>query len=85
MLVGNPPFETNSLDDTYNLILQCNYRLPDSISYHAKDLIRLLLHPDPACRSLSADILNHAFFKNGHIPYSLSPSCAQVSPNYTEN
>ena len=41
-LVGRPPFETQSYNKTYDLILQCSFEFPPevSISSSAQDLIR---------------------------------------------
>lgn len=40
MLIGKPPFETDSVEDTYSRILRCDYDFPiGCISESAQDLI----------------------------------------------
>jgi len=42
-LIGKPPFKGNSNYETFQLIQSGSLNLPDSLSIHAKDLIRKLL------------------------------------------
>lgn len=46
MLIGKPPFETDSLEETYKRIALCDYYFPNSIyiSKRAQDLIAQLVH-----------------------------------------
>jgi len=47
LLIGHPPFETESLKQTYERILGNIYTFPNNISEEAQTFIRKLLHPDP--------------------------------------
>ena len=50
LLVGQPPFETSTLKETYSRIADNVYTVPDTLSTSAGALIRTLLHPSPANR-----------------------------------
>jgi serine/threonine protein kinase len=43
LLVGKPPFETQTLKDTYKRIRANEYHVPSRVGQSAKNLIRLLL------------------------------------------
>ncbi len=43
LLVGKPPFETQTLKDTYKRIKNNEYHVPSRVGYNAKNLIRKLL------------------------------------------
>lgn len=62
MLVGRPPFETNSLKETYERIKRCDYRLPSAMKPTAASLIHSMLQPDPKKRPTVREILNSEFF-----------------------
>ncbi|KAL3080979.1 hypothetical protein niasHS_012707 [Heterodera schachtii] len=66
LLVGNPPFETETLEDTYNRIKANQYTIPPKIGKDAAALITHLLEPDPAKRPRVTEILNSQFFTDGH-------------------
>jgi len=46
-LVGKPPFEAETNNDTYRRITRVDLRFPSHLSTDAKDLISLLLRKDP--------------------------------------
>jgi polo-like kinase 1 len=52
LLIGRPPFETNSLKETYSWIKKCEYKIPPTsqVSNSAIRIIRATLQPDPKCR-----------------------------------
>lgn len=85
MLVGQPPFETASLKETYTRIVNNKYTIPLQLSEPARKLIRQLLHPQPESRMLIDKINNHEFFKNGYTPNSLSPICVFATPVFNNN
>ncbi|VDN59876.1 unnamed protein product [Dracunculus medinensis] len=67
MLIGKPPFETDSVEDTYSRILRCDYDFPiGCISESAQDLITKLLHPDMALRLKIPMIKMHRYFDTEH-------------------
>lgn len=62
MLVGQPPFETNTLNETYRRIRANQYSLPAHLSAPAADLITRLLDPVPVRRPSPRVMLQHPFF-----------------------
>lgn len=85
LLVGKPPFETQSLKDTYQKIKRNDYRIPSYISHDARALIARLLQSEPASRPSPTDILQDPFLTGGYLPvklplrYNYSP-CLQGLP-----
>ena len=71
LLVGRPPFETESLKDTYQRIKRNEYRVPSHVSIEARVLITKLLRPDPATRPTTTDILSDPFMTVGYMPSRL--------------
>lgn len=65
LLVGQPPFETDTLKETYSRITSNKYVIPPLISEPARHLIRWFLHPDPNARPRFDQLLNHEFFTSG--------------------
>lgn len=81
MLIGNPPFETKSLNETYTKIANNDYFLSSHLSAPVTSFIRKLLHPLPAMRgnllhhlpgggngNKEEDLLNHEFLCAGREP-----------------
>lgn len=85
MLVGQPPFETSTLAETYSRIAHNMYVIPQWVSRPARSLIRQLLAPDPAHRPTLDQVLKHDFFTSGFMPTSLPPSCCSKAPIFTSN
>ena len=50
LLVGRPPFETQSLKDTYSKIKRNEYHIPSRIGPLARALITRMLQGDPCTR-----------------------------------
>ena len=50
LLVGHPPFETQTLKDTYTKIKKNEYHIPSRIGHQARTLIIAMLQADPASR-----------------------------------
>ena len=70
LLVGKPPFETSSLQDTYLLIKKNEYHIPSArVSSSAKALILRLLKADPSTRPSMTEVLQDPFFTSGEIHY----------------
>ncbi|KAK4317164.1 hypothetical protein Pmani_011744 [Petrolisthes manimaculis] len=79
LLVGQPPFETDTLKETYSRITSNKYVIPPLLSEPARHLIRCFLHPDPNARPRLDQLLNHEFFTTGVVPRTLPASaCTQV-------
>ncbi len=68
LLVGKPPFETESLKDTYQRIKRNEYHIPSHINPEARSLIKRLLRSDPSSRPTAGDILRDPFLTAGFIP-----------------
>ncbi|XP_018018894.1 serine/threonine-protein kinase PLK1 [Hyalella azteca] len=83
LLVGQPPFETDTLKETYSRITNNQYVIPPLVSSHGRSLITALLHPDPKSRPSVPELLRHDFFTKGLFPRSLPTlACTQV-PQFT--
>lgn len=84
LLIGKPPFETNDVKKTYNLIKMNAYSFPDTvrISEPAKSLITRILRTEPTRRPNLEEILDHDFFHMGYsIPQFLPISTLAVPPS----
>ncbi|GAB6022365.1 hypothetical protein CHUAL_006486 [Chamberlinius hualienensis] len=82
MLVGQPPFETVTLKETYIRIMTNNYVIPPLISTWSSNLISSLLHPIPKLRPTLDQLREHEFFSRGYCPNVLSPSCCHTTPRF---
>ncbi|GBN25450.1 Serine/threonine-protein kinase PLK2 [Araneus ventricosus] len=80
MLVGQPPFETSTLNETYYRITTNKYNIPSSVSEPARHLIVKMLQLKPSDRPSLDEILNHKFFHSGYLPVSLPTTCCVTVP-----
>jgi len=62
MVCGYLPFEDQNTKKLYQKILKADYKLPSFLSDDAKDLIHLILNPDPTKRFTIKDIREHAWY-----------------------
>ncbi|KAG8182970.1 hypothetical protein JTE90_013422 [Oedothorax gibbosus] len=85
LLVGNPPFETSTLKNTYSKIKKCDYYLPPRLDRNARLLITKLLHPEPEKRPNADQILMDDFLTCGYIPSRLPTSCLTMQPRFSHN
>ncbi|XP_033254528.1 serine/threonine-protein kinase polo-like [Drosophila miranda] len=85
LLVGQPPFETKSLKDTYSRIKKCEYRVPTYLRKPAADMVISMLQPDPSCRPAIGQLLNYDFLKGSRVPTSLPSSCLAMAPRIALN
>ena len=81
LLVGKPPFETQSLKETYQRIKRNEYYIPSKVSHTAQLLIIKLLRPDPATRPNLRQVLEDEFF-TGFTPNHLPISCLTMAPRF---
>lgn len=81
LLVGKPPFETQSLQDTYKRIKRNEYYIPSKVSHCAQLLIIKLLRPDPSTRPNLGQVLEDEFFK-GFTPNHLPISSLTMAPRF---
>merc|ERR1719283_308197 len=75
LLVGKPPFETQTLKDTYNRIRKNEYHIPSRVGPLANSLIVRLLQDDPSKRPSLDSMLKDDFMLLGYMPVNLPVSC----------
>ncbi len=83
LVFGNPPFESDTVDETYENIKLNRYSFPKHVivSAEVKDLVASLLQLDPAKRPTLEQIINHAFLCPAyHLPEYLPPYTLTVPP-----
>ncbi|CAB4063862.1 PLK1 [Lepeophtheirus salmonis] len=85
LLVGKPPFETQTLKDTYARIKKNEYHVPSRVGPLAKNLITKLLQSDPSKRPAVAEILKDEFMTMAYMPHRLPPSCLTMAPRFDAN
>merc|ERR1719342_954685 len=82
LLVGKPPFETQTLKDTYTKIKKNEYHIPSRVGPLARNLIQRLLQHEPAKRPSVAEILKDDFMTMGYLPHRLPVSCLTMAPRF---
>lgn len=82
LLVGKPPFETESLKETYSRIKKNEYIIPNTIGTLARNVINRMLQSDPTKRPTVAQILADDFMTHGYIPTRLPTSCLSMAPRF---
>ncbi|EZA57678.1 hypothetical protein DMN91_003089 [Ooceraea biroi] len=85
LLVGQPPFDTATLKETYARICNNHYReVDDSIaSRSGQDLIRWLLQSNPELRPSLERVKEHAYLTKEYVPVSLPHTCCYQMPPAT--
>ncbi|KAM8970589.1 serine/threonine-protein kinase PLK4 isoform X1 [Sarcophilus harrisii] len=61
LLIGRPPFDTDTVKNTLNKVVLADYEMPTFLSLEAKDLIHQLLRRNPAERLSLSSVLDHPF------------------------
>lgn len=61
LLIGRPPFDTDTVKNTLNKVVLADYEMPTFLSKEAKDLIHQLLRRNPADRLSLSSVLDHPF------------------------
>lgn len=61
LLVGKPPFDTDTVKNTLNKVVLADYEMPAFLSREAQDLIYKLLRKNPADRLSLSSVLDHPF------------------------
>jgi len=82
LLVGKPPFETQTLKDTYNRIRKNEYHIPSRVGPLANSLIVRLLQDDPSKRPSLDSMLKDDFMLLGYMPVNLPVSCLTMAPRF---
>ncbi|KAF5270466.1 hypothetical protein FQA39_LY08344 [Lamprigera yunnana] len=84
LLLGKPPFETNSLKETYSRIKKCNYKINSNISAPAKNMIMMMLQSEPKLRPKVQELVHYEFLTTGYTPASLPSSCLTMAPRFDQ-
>lgn len=74
-LVGKPPFETDSYEQTYKKIENAQYRIPSFVSPLANDLISKLLVVDPNERLRHENIISHPWIEQNQLTQESILAC----------
>ena len=82
LLVGKPPFETQTLKDTYTRIRKNEYHVPSRVGPLAKNLIQKLLQHEPNKRPCVKEILEDDFMTMAYLPPRLPVSCLTMAPRF---
>ncbi|XP_065592473.1 serine/threonine-protein kinase PLK4 isoform X2 [Cyrtonyx montezumae] len=61
LLMGKPPFDTDTVKNTLNKVVLAEYEMPAFLSREAQDLIHKLLRKNPADRLSLSSVLDHPF------------------------
>ncbi|XP_067647347.1 serine/threonine-protein kinase polo [Eurosta solidaginis] len=85
LLVGQPPFETKTLKDTYEKIKKCQYRVPSYLRKSAADMIVAMLQPFPELRPTIGKLLSFEFLSCSPVPMFLPSSCLTMAPRLEMN
>ncbi|XP_055902706.1 serine/threonine-protein kinase polo [Eupeodes corollae] len=80
LLVGQPPFETKTLKDTYTKIKKCEYRVPNFMRKSAATMVIAMLQSNPDKRPTIRELLNFEFINASEVPSSLPSSCLTMAP-----
>ncbi|XP_052020990.1 aurora kinase C-like [Apodemus sylvaticus] len=78
LLVGKPPFESNTHSETYRRICKVNFKFPSSVPAGAQDLISKLLRYNPSERLSLAQVLEHPWVRE-HSQRILPPCSLMAS------
>uniref|UniRef100_A0A8C5T7G9 Serine/threonine-protein kinase PLK4 n=1 Tax=Malurus cyaneus samueli TaxID=2593467 RepID=A0A8C5T7G9_9PASS len=65
LLIGKPPFDTDTVRNTLNKVVLADYEMPAFLSREAQDLIHRLLRKNPADRLSLSSVLDHPFMSRG--------------------
>ncbi|XP_070613807.1 serine/threonine-protein kinase PLK4-like isoform X4 [Erythrolamprus reginae] len=65
LLVGKPPFDTDTVKNTLSKVVLADYETPAFLSREAQDLIHQLLRKNPADRLSLSSVLDHPFMSSG--------------------
>lgn len=82
LLVGQPPFDTATLKETYSRICNLRYKQVDDTmaSRSGQYLIRWLLQPNPELRASLESVMEHPYLSKEYIPSSLPDTCCYQAP-----
>ncbi|XP_055481876.1 serine/threonine-protein kinase PLK4 [Psammomys obesus] len=70
LLIGRPPFDTDTVKNTLNKVVLADYEMPAFLSPEAQDLIHQLLRRNPADRLSLSSVLDHPFMSQNPLTRS---------------
>uniref|UniRef100_A0A1A9ZCY3 polo kinase n=1 Tax=Glossina pallidipes TaxID=7398 RepID=A0A1A9ZCY3_GLOPL len=80
LLVGQPPFETKTLRDTYAKIKKCDYRVPSYLHKSTADMLVSMLQSNPSHRPTVDQVQHSEFLSSSPVPMFLPTSCLTMAP-----
>uniref|UniRef100_K7FLW5 Serine/threonine-protein kinase PLK4 n=1 Tax=Pelodiscus sinensis TaxID=13735 RepID=K7FLW5_PELSI len=92
LLIGKPPFDTDTVKNTLNKVVLADYEMPPFLSGEAQDLIHQLLRKNPADRLSLSSVLDHPFISrcnsarskdSGTVEDSMDSGNATISTAFT--
>ncbi|XP_019377624.1 PREDICTED: serine/threonine-protein kinase PLK4 isoform X1 [Gavialis gangeticus] len=92
LLIGKPPFDTDTVKNTLNKVVLADYETPAFLSGEAQDLICKLLRKNPADRLSLSSVLDHPFMSrcnsarskdSGTVEDSMDSGNATISTAFT--
>jgi len=85
LLIGTPPFETNSLKATYSRIKNNHYEMPAEYTNQAAgDMIKNMLSAKPEHRKTVHQLYKHRFITHGFCPEGIPDSAMTTMPNFNQ-
>ncbi|XP_042324187.1 serine/threonine-protein kinase PLK4 isoform X2 [Sceloporus undulatus] len=94
LLVGKPPFDTDTVKNTLNKVVLADYEMPSFLSSDAQDLIHRLLRKNPVDRLSLSSVLDHPFMSKcssarskdlGNVEDSMDSGNATMSTAFTSS
>lgn len=83
LLLGKPPFETDSIRETYRRIKEGDFRFPaNRLCVESRNLIKRMLQVDPFKRPSARQILKDDYLRKGFIPDVLPVSALTMAPRF---
>uniref|UniRef100_A0A8C4WJ52 Serine/threonine-protein kinase PLK4 n=1 Tax=Gopherus evgoodei TaxID=1825980 RepID=A0A8C4WJ52_9SAUR len=92
LLIGKPPFDTDTVKNTLNKVVLADYEMPTFLSGEAQDLVHRLLRKNPADRLSLSSVLDHPFMSrynsarskdSGTVEDSMDSGNATISTAFT--
>lgn len=81
MLCGKCPFQSESAEEVYKMVLEGQIEIPTELSKEASDLIKALVEKDVSARWSYEDILKSKFMVAGNKPDFLPLSTLETAPS----
>ncbi|KAH9836053.1 kinase-like domain-containing protein [Rhodofomes roseus] len=85
LVVGRPPFQTKDVKAIYKRIRDNEYDFPEdrAVSPQVRELVQLILTPDPQQRPTLHEIVDHAWFTSGIVPGYIPATAHDGIPSFS--